>query len=196
MSSYLTTAVVMGGTASLKVMEKASRRQAFCGGHLFIGIFLYAAGYFEKQHMQIECFACLCGAQFMLQIITAPLFVYQSELLCNSAMGMSTALRAFVFMHVKNLCTSLMEPTKQNPAPWKADIADVFFYFAYFQILAFVIIYIFLIETKGVEDKKNAANPVKQAAKAAAAKEARVDTKVDDRVWDDEPYQRKTSKLE
>lgn len=26
MSSYLTTAVVMGGTASLKVMEKASRR--------------------------------------------------------------------------------------------------------------------------------------------------------------------------
>lgn len=48
MSSYLTTAVVMGGAASLKVMEKATRRQAFCGGHLMIGVFLYGAGHFEK----------------------------------------------------------------------------------------------------------------------------------------------------
>jgi len=89
-----------------------------------------------------------------------------------------------------------MEPTKQNPAPFKATISDVFTYFAYFQLIAVVIIYIFLIETKGVEDKKNVANPVKAAAKLEAAKVARVDTFVDDRVWEDAPYQRKLSKLE
>jgi hypothetical protein len=146
--------------------------------------------------MGFECFVCLCGAQFFLQIITAPLFVYQSELLCNSAMGMSTAIRAFIFMHVKSLVTSLMEPTKQNPAPWKADIGDIFNYFAYFQLVAVVFIFIFLIETKGVEDKKNAANPVKAAAKAAAKKAAQVPTFVETRVWEEDPFKRKESKLQ
>jgi len=51
MSSYLTTSVVMGAAASLKVMAKATRRQCFCGGHLMIGICLALAGYFEKQHL-------------------------------------------------------------------------------------------------------------------------------------------------
>jgi hypothetical protein len=51
MSSYLTSAVVAGAAASLKVMAKATRRQAFCGGHIMIGICLAGAGYFEKQHL-------------------------------------------------------------------------------------------------------------------------------------------------
>jgi Mg2+/citrate symporter len=87
-----------------------------------------------------------------------------SEVLTNSAMGMTTALRAFVFMHIKNGVTNLMEGgTKAVPAKpyWKCDIADLFYYFAAFQIVACVVIFIYLMETKGVKDKKNICNPVK-----------------------------------
>lgn len=53
-----------------------------------------------------------------------------------------------------------------------------------------------MIETKGVEDKKNLANPVKQAAKAAAAKEGRLDKKVEGRVWTNYMFSKKRSHIE
>ena len=59
-----------------------------------------------------------------------------------------------------------------------------------------------MIETKGVEDKKNAANPVKAAAKAAekaAAKEAAREANanfVETRIWEENPFKRKESELQ
>lgn len=48
MSSALISAVVFGGIASVKVLENASRRTAFCVGHFMIGVCLYGAGSYAQ----------------------------------------------------------------------------------------------------------------------------------------------------
>ena len=109
---------------------------------------------------------------------------------------MTTSLRALVFMNMKKLCTNLMEgKAPKNPPLFKCSISDMFYGFGAFQLIACIVIYIFLVETKGVTDKKNLCNPIKQAEKAAAKLAAETYLVPDERVWVDHPYIRKERKM-
>ena len=66
MGSGLTTSIVFGAALSLKLVEKMTRRQVFCFGHIMMGIFLGSAGYFYQKHNGIMTFGCLCGANVTL----------------------------------------------------------------------------------------------------------------------------------
>ena len=98
-----------------------------------MGIFLASAGYFYSIHNGIMSFGCLCGAQVMLQIISAPLFIYQSEVLTNSALGMTSSLRALIFVGLKRLVTNLLDgKAPKNPPLFKCGIAELFYFFGAF----------------------------------------------------------------
>ena len=76
----------------------------------------------------------------------------------------------------------------------------MFYGFGAFQLIACIVIYIFLVETKGVKDKKNLCNPIKQAENAIKQAENAIvalpEEPIDDRVWVDQPYVRKERKME
>jgi len=154
----LISALTLGAASSIKVLAVTSRRAVFIGGHLLIGACMCLVGHFVQLNNGVFAFAFLCASQFLLQIISAPLFMYQSEVLVNSALGMSTAIRSFMFMGIKHLVTNLIE--SKTPI-YKVSLDDIFLTFGAFQLLSAFLIYIFMMETKGVKDKKNICNPVK-----------------------------------
>lgn len=128
-SSGLTTALVLGAASSIKVISVVSRRGVFIGGHLLIGACMALVGYSVHLNNGVFAFVFLCASQFLLQIISAPLFMYLSELLVNSAMGMTTALRSFAFMGLKHLVTNLIE--SKTPI-FQASLGDIFLAFGAF----------------------------------------------------------------
>lgn len=192
--SGLTTALVFGAASSIKVLAVVSRRGVFIGGHLLIGACMALVGYSVHLNNGVFAFGFLCASQFLLQIISAPLFMYQSEVLVNSALGMSTALRSFIFMGLKHLVTNLIE--SKTPI-YQFSLGDIFLTFGAFQLLSALLIYIFMMETKGVKDKKNICNPVKQAAIKVAKLEAKEAKKkvVITGVWEETTYKRPESKI-
>ena len=73
--------------------------------------------------------------------------MYQSEILVDVAFGMSNALRFLVFIGLKALLQNLIE--SKEPM-FQTSIQSIFHFFGIFQFIALIIIYIFMMETKGL----------------------------------------------
>lgn len=146
MSGALAFALSTGSLAGAKFLHIWSRRTIFCVSHLVIGILLIFAGFFTDRHIGIAAFVCIFFCQFWLQILTAPLFVYQTEVLQNSALGMVNAWRSILFTGLKIFVDNIF--TSLDPL-FYVFIGHAFYIFGIIQLIAVLVIYHMLEETKG-----------------------------------------------
>ena len=150
MSGALAFALSTGSLAGAKFIHKWKRRTIFCVSHLVIGIFLCFAGYFVHHHIGIAAFVCIFFCQFWLQILTAPLFVYQSEVLENNALGMVNAWRSILFTWLKIFVDNIFNSL--DPL-FYVYIGHAFYFFGVIQLIAFIVIYHMLDEKKETKGK-------------------------------------------
>jgi hypothetical protein len=160
MASALAFALTAGSFLGSKALHAWNRRTVFCVSHLTIGSLLCLAGYFVSIHCGIAAFVCIFFCQMWLQILTAPLFVYQTEVLQNNALGMVNAWRTLLFTFVKVFVDNVF--TSLDPV-FYVMIGRFFYFFGIVQLIAFGIIYHMLDETKGKTraEKRITTNPIK-----------------------------------
>ena len=189
MSGALAFALSSGATAGAKFLHIWSRRTIFCVSHLVIGILLISAGYFTDHHLGIAAFICIFFCQFWLQILTAPLFVYQTEVLQNNALGMVNAWRSIAFTWLKIFVDNIV--TSMDPL-FYVFIGHALYFFGIIQLIAFVVIFHMLEETKGKnnQEKRMVTNPIKM--KLANLKKLRFNDNIEKlSTHDSKPLKRK-----
>lgn len=192
MASGLAFALSAGAAASAKLVDKLKRKQMFCLSHFMIGVLLCLAGKFLQIENGLATFACIWAAQFWLQILTAPLFIYQTEVLQNNALSMATAWRSVCFTGLKLLVINVV--TSRDPVVY-IRLYELLYFFGLMQLLAVGVIYHLLAETQGLtkKQKANLLNPDKR--EKAAAKLRRVKAVEDEGTFVDEPFKAKDNEM-
>ena len=160
MSGALAFALTAGAFLGTKTLHAWPRRTVFCVSHLTIGSLLILAGYFVHIHCGIAAFVCIFFCQMWLQILTAPLFVYQTEVLQNNALGMVNAWRSVLFTFIKIFVDNIFNSL--DPM-FYVTIGRFFYFFGVVQLVACLVIFHMLEETKGLTkaEKRNSTNPTK-----------------------------------
>jgi hypothetical protein len=153
MASGLAFGLTSGAGVSSKMVKHFKRRELFCISHLIIGISLCCAGLCLKNENGLSTFFFIWCAQFWLQILTAPLFIYQTEVLENNALSMVTSWRSACFTLLKILVINII--TSRNPFV-NLRLYEVLYFFGLIQLLAVGIIWSLLSETANlsVKDKR------------------------------------------
>jgi hypothetical protein len=83
MTYYLIVSLAVGTAIANIFVYKFARKTIFLAGFAFIFLLLVWAAAFIELKMGKETLACLCLLQFTQQLINAPLYAYQTEVLVD-----------------------------------------------------------------------------------------------------------------